>query len=44
MRHYKAPEEVFTSLEMAQVGERFFTEDGVIGMQSSFPKWIPDGL
>ena len=43
-KHYKALEDIFISLEMAQPGKRFFTEDGVTGMQSSFPKWIPESL
>lgn len=38
----KAVSEVYAELEMSEAGKRYFTEDGVIGQNSSFPEWIPE--
>jgi len=42
--------EVFTEMEVAEAGKRFFYEQpdtmdlGVIGQKSSFPSWVPEDL
>lgn len=40
----QAMAQVFMELEVAEAGQRIFTENGVIGIKSSFPKWIPEDL
>ena len=36
--------EVMAELEIAQAGQRIFTEEGVSGTPSTFPDWIPEEL
>lgn len=37
--------EVFAEFEVAEAGQRIFTENGeVIGIKSSFPDWVPEHL
>lgn len=43
-KHGQAMYEIFAALETAEAGQRIFTEDGVIGVESSFPDWIPSEL
>ena len=40
----QAMAQIFMELEVAEAGQRIFTENGVIGIKSSFPKWIPEDL
>lgn len=43
-RFAEAEARVLAEVENAHAGQRFFTEDGVIGQKSSFPTYVPDDL
>jgi hypothetical protein len=36
--------QILAELEVAQKGERIFTEEGVTGIKSTFPEWVPQDL
>jgi len=40
----KIESEIFAELNTAMAGERIATEEGVVGIKSTFPDWIPSDL